>query len=435
MWFSLLYDLGLLLITILSLPKIIYGMIFQKKYRKSLKARLGLSFSFPEKDKRDLIWIHAVSVGETKAIAPLVKRLKEKKPEAIFVVSSGTETGLQEAKTSIPCADDHFIFPLDFSWTMRKIMNRVQPDLVLLCETDFWYHFLHFAKKNGAKLGVVNGKISRKSTDRLKKCRWLSKRLFSLFDFLCVQDSTYFERFEQLGIPKEKLLITGNLKFDAEYPRLSQEELYQWQARLGLQGHEPVLVIGSTHNPEEEWFCESIKKLWQKWPKCKVMIAPRHPERFEEVFTLLSSLNIPFCRLTKIMQDSSPTKASVIVIDTVGMLRMCYQFATIAIVGGSFVDHVGGHNILEPCAYGVPVVFGPHMFSQPELTEQVLRYQSGIQNTLVRLESTLDHLLSHPELRNQMGKAGIKLMEENKGAVERSLDLILRIDENKPLHK
>jgi len=421
MLFSFLYEISIWLLALIAIPKMLYQRWKYGKYRNSLRLRLGYDFPRIDKGKRPLIWMHAVSVGETKAIAPLAKLLKTLN-NPILVISSTTETGHAEAKRSLPFADHHVYLPLDFKGTVKPIISQTKPDLVILAETDFWYNFLNESKKNGASIAVVNGKVSTRSADRLKKFSFFSKPLFNLVDLFCVQNNIYKKRFEEIGVPENKLIVTGNLKFDEDYTKLTADEIKQWKDLLGINNDEMILVAGSTHDPEESLLVEALLKVWNKYPNLKVLIVPRHPERFNDVASLLAKKHLPFVRFSGI--HSKTGKESVILVDAMGVLRKCYQLADIALVGGSFTSKVGGHNIIEPCWFGVPVIFGPHMYSQPELLDLVKEYQAGIQIEPEKLSDLLCELLSNNEKKNSLGQAGITLVNNLKGATHKTLTSI-----------
>lgn len=418
MLFGILYEGALYLLALLALPKMLYQRWKYGKYRQSLAQRLGNNFPTIMKGDKRLIWVHAVSVGETKAVAPLVKMLKQHLDDPLVVISSATETGHAEALRSIPLADYHVYLPLDFRSIIKPIVQQAKPDLVILSETDFWYNFLKYCKEYGASIAVVNGKISVKSMQRLERFRFVAKALFGFVDLFCVQNNLYRKRFEQIGVNNGKIIVTGNMKFDEECPKLSQEELRKWREMLGIAPDEQVLVVGSTHDPEETLVLDALRDVWTKYPKLKVMLVPRHPERFNEVSNILTRKNLPFVRFSAI--KSKTGKEVAILIDAMGVLRKCYQLADIALVAGSYTARVGGHNIIEPCWFGVPVLFGPQMHSQPELVELVAEYKAGLQVSSDKLAGTILECLRDPSKRQALGQGGVQLVNDLRGATNKT---------------
>lgn len=423
MFLGILYDFIIWLAALAAIPRMWYQRLVYGKYRNSFSKRFGLGFPDIKQGKGQLVWIHAVSVGETKAVASLVKQFKVQFPDSLLVISSITETGHAEALRSMPFADYHVYLPLDLSWIINPIIRRTKPSLVIFSESDFWYHFIRSSKRVGAKILVVNGKISEKSTKRFLKIPFFSKSLFSGIDFFCVQNSIYLERFKKLGVPPEKMEVTGNMKFDEFYPKLSEKELAAWREQLGISSTDQILVAGSTHDPEEKLLISALQDVWQEHPQLKALIVPRHPERFQAVATLLAKQGIPFIRLSEINRRVGQEK--VILIDAMGQLRKCYQLATVAFVGGSYTEKVGGHNIIEPCWYGVPVLFGPYMHSQSELLSLVQAYQAGLQIPSEQLSSTLLSLLNDPAKRLELGFGGERLVKEMRGATDKSFRVLV----------
>lgn len=423
---SFLYNLGLILISLVQLPKMLYMRIFYKKYRDSFGKKFGYQFPHIRKGGRFLIWIHAVSVGETKAVAAMAKLLKAELNDPYLLISSSSETGHAEAQRSIPFADAHIYLPFDFGWIIRPIVRKVSPDLVILCESDFWYNFLNEAKVQGAKVALINGKLSERSMRNFSKVPWFTRPLFGHFDLLCIQSRHYEERFLKLGLPIQKMVVTGNIKFDDPHSKLPPEQLAEWKAQFGFNDGEPILAIGSSHDPEEKLAIDVLEKLWERYPDLRVLLVPRHPERFNEVEALLQQRQVPYQRYTGLNghQRGHSTGAKVILIDTMGLLRKCYQIADVALVCGSYTPKVGGHNIVEPNWYGVPVLFGPYMHSQPELLELVKSYGSGRQVPAEELESALDALLSHPDQRKAIGQAGVQLVNDMQGATRKTWQAI-----------
>ena len=414
--FSIFYDFLLLVLALLALPKLLWQWFVLGKYRESLRAKLGIALpSFSPKAGQEVIWIHAVSMGETRAVIPLFRMIREAYPDAAIVLSTTTETGNAEAKRSMPEADAHFFLPLDFSWIIRRLFDRIRPTTLILCESDFWYHLLSTAKKRNVNLALVNGKISERSCKRFQKFPFFSRRIFSNFDTLCVQNELYRDRFIAMGVPPEKLFVTGNLKFDSSVKKMDQAGL---RDILRIAPTDRVLVIGSTHAKEEDWLLSAIALVWEKIPNLKVLLVPRHPERFGEVFQLIKERGIPCSRFS----DMSDEK--LLLIDTMGMLNQCYQLADVAVVGGSFVSHVGGHNIFEPVLLGVPVFFGPHMQGQPELKELILNAHAGRQLQIDELPGALIEILDNRAVHSQYAAACNRLSASIHGASKRTFEHI-----------
>ena len=419
--FSLIYDLCLFIFALLALPKLLWQWSVLGKYRESLSARLGIELpAFSPKKGQKVIWIHAVSMGETRAIIPLFRLIRKSHPEAAIVISTTTETGHSEAKRSMPDADAHFFLPLDFSWVIRHVVRRIQPTTLILCESDFWYHLLKIAKDRGARIALVNGKVSERSCRRFQKMQFFTRRLFSLFDVLCVQSDRYKERFLTMQVPSEKIHVTGNLKFDAPAKNLGIIELQTLKDSLGIKPQDRVLVVGSSHAQEEDWILAAVKSVWEKFPHLIVLIVPRHPERFNEVAHLFQERVTPFRRFSEKRRGDQ----RLILVDAMGLLNQCYQIADLAIVGGSFVSHVGGHNIFEPVLYGVPVIFGPNMHNQPDLEELILSAKAGKQVKIDKLSETLLELLENPALYKQYSHACKALAASVQGATQRTYEHI-----------
>lgn len=412
------YNLLLVFGLIFIAPKIGLHFLKGEKYRKNLKPRFGLDFPSIEKGQKKLLWVHAVSLGETKAITTLVKKIKREFPDLMIVCSSITETGHAEAQKALPEADAHVYLPLDFSWIISPITHKVRPDIVLVSETDLWYNFLCASKNVGASIYLVNGKLSERSLRNYKRFFFFSRKLFGLIDRFCLQSVHYKERFLELGISEEKLAVTGNMKLDGVLDTsapLSRKD-------FGISEKDQVIVIGSTHDPEEKKLLHVMKRVWKEHPDTTVILVPRHPERFNEVAQILQKEGLSFCRYTE--NKTSLSAEKVLLVDAMGVLKSCYAIADLAIVAGSYTETVGGHNIVEPCIFGVPTIFGPYMHSQPELVDLVKYYGSGMQLSLKELPEALIRLLMAPRERKVLGDAGKKLVEEQSGATEKTYEFI-----------
>jgi len=416
-----LYTCALFLYALAILPKIFWQRFVHGKYKGSLKARLGLTLpSIDQNSDKPLIWIHTISMGETRAAIPFFRLLRERYPHFRIVISSTTDTGHAEAKRSMPEAQSHFFLPLDFPWTVRKFLKYLKPHALIFVEGDVWYNWLTQAKKRKIHLFLINGKISERSTKRFKKVAFFARQLFSTFDALCLQNETYEQRFLSLGVPPEKLYVTGNIKLDAPTKKMNTTELNQFKEELGITPNDRIIVIASTHEPEEQWLLSALESVYAAFPTLKIILIPRHPERFANVANLLHKEQIDTLIYSQRQNSSSKETKRVILIDAMGLVLSCYQCAEIAIVGGSFVSHVGGHNIFEPILYNVPVLFGPYMHSQPDLLQLILHARTGLQTTLPELPVLLTEWLGTPTLLHPYKKACTKLVSQVQGATERT---------------
>ncbi|MCB1181432.1 MAG: 3-deoxy-D-manno-octulosonic acid transferase [Chlamydiia bacterium] len=379
-------------------------MITKKKYRKSFLKKFGLGF--PKIATKNVVWIHAVSVGETKAVVPLAKELK-KDHSIHLLVTSGTETGHATAIQELPFADSHAYLPLDFFYIIRPIVKKIQPSLLLISETDLWFSLQKSAKEYGAKIVLVNGKISERSTSRLKKVPFFSRSLFDTIDYFCVQGEIYKSRFLSLGIASSKIVVTGNLKIMPPPSLINRET---WRRRLGISQDTVVLTCGSTHASEEIALLDLVEDI----PNVKILLVPRHPDRFDKVAALLEKKGISYSRFTK----NSASLARVTLVDKMGILNICYSLSDIAFVGGTLTKKVGGHNLIEPCFFGVPVLYGPHIHAQPDLFELLTKFEAGAPLAQLR------ELLISSQKRKCIGKNGLKLTREYALALPKTISTI-----------
>lgn len=420
--YSVAYNLVITLAFIAHLPRFLYEYFVHSKYKNSLPFRLGLKMPNIQKKKGEkILWVHAVSLGETKSCSQLVQEIQKKHPEFTLILSTVTETGHEEAK-KIVGEERAFYLPLDFSWTMKKLMDQIRPDLLVLVETDFWFHLFHYAKEIGAKILLVSGKISKKSTKLYALFPKFSHKLFSYIDLFCLQNNAYQKRFQTIGVDPSRIQVTGNLKYDQNMPLLPSKEIKEWREKMGIYEGDRVITIASTHAPEEKWLLEQMQKVWQVESNLKILLAPRHPERFFSVANLLRNENIPFITLSKIHHKTSTER--VILIDSMGFLPICYQLSELAIIGGSFQEKVGGHNVLEPNFYQTPVFFGPYMNTQVELRKMVLSAKSGKEVPLPEIAVEVEEFLNDNSQKDSMSQSAKTLVESLKGRKKETYDAI-----------
>ncbi len=389
--------------TLFFIPKLTKRFIKKELPLSYLKNKFGFGLKEIKSYSIGSIWIHGVSLGEMKAITPFVRKLKEEYPSTPFLFTTQTTTGYQEAKKMFP-NDPVFFLPIDFSFVMRPLIRAIRPKFIFFSETDLWYHLLQASSQAGGKNVIVSAKLSEKSAAWYRS---IADRLFAYVDLICCQNSLYQERFRSIGVPDSKLKVTGNLKYDIKYP-----------LSTNLPDVKNCIVLGSTHPKEEEDLLEVLPQ------DQTIVVVPRHPHRFQEVGAFLERKGISFYRWSQ--KESRPENAHVVLVDSMGKLLEFYQVAEVAIVCGSY-QPIGGHNILEPLAYGTPVIFGPYMHTQFELVELVLNAQAGLQVPLENLNERLHALLENKEELQKMGENGKKLMASLQGVTEKTFAEIIAL--------
>lgn len=420
--YSLLLSLGLLVL----IPYFIFQALAHGKYIDGLKQRLG---SVPSIKGGPVIWLHCVSVGETQAARPLVQRLKEQFPDHALVVSTITRTGQTLARDVYGSkAESIFYFPFDWRWCVRRTLKNINPAAVLIMETELWPNFLRECKAQQIPVALVNGRISRQSFRRYSLIRFFLKRVLSGLSITVMQSEADAERLRSLGMPRKRLFSAGNLKFDAELASGLTDKTEEIRERFGLDGNVPLILAASTHAPEEEILLESIKQLNAKQP-VRLLLAPRHPERFNEVAALVQSSFLSWSKRTN-ARDPQDTNATVILLDTIGELPATYSLATVVFVGGSIVDR-GGHNVLEPAAAAVAVVTGAHTHNFHAIVDLMDDAHALVQlppvkgqDAIRELTDVLSTLLADRALREDLGRRAKDLVTNNQGAAERTVKLI-----------
>lgn len=411
--FSIFYNIAIFFLLLLYLPKGLFDFIFHRKYRENFFSRIKKNI--PQRElSHPIIWIHAVSVGETKAAIPLAKAIKKELPHCTFFFTTVTETGMKEAKRSLPFADAFSFLPFDFSFLMRTFVSSLKPDLFLIVDGDFWYQAIHFVKKHGGRVMLVNGKLSERSKKRYQTFSSFAKAMFRNIDFFFVQSQTYLNRFKEIGVPLEKMKVVGNLKFDIPSPERSIEEIKAFKADLGISSQDLLLTCGSTHEGEEKLLLEVLSPLWSLYPSLKILLVPRHPERFSKIKHLLKEKNLFFFSFSE--KEKRKGGERVILVDKMGILPLCYQISDLAVVGGSFVKGIGGHDIFEPAKMGTPTLFGPYMEAQEELKNLLLQGEAGFQVEARFLYGVTKNLLEDSKAREKMKENGKELARRVKGS-------------------
>jgi len=376
---------------------------------------------------RPVIWLHAVSVGEAIASRPLLKALRQRYPGHSLVISTTTETGRGVA-SGFPEKELCIYFPFDFLPAVRRTLDAIKPQLVIIMETEIWPNFNREADRRGIPLILANGRISDRSFDRYLRFRWFFRHPLHLFSTLCMQTDVDRERIVAIGAPLERTLASGNLKYDIPFRPIPEEKKAALRESYAIPGHLTVLTAGSTHPGEEELVLSVYQEMLVDNPGLFLVLVPRHPERAGEVAALLDRLRLPYRRRSTMADDGiSFASGHVLLVDTIGELMGLYALSDLVFVGGSLVA-TGGHNLLEPASVGVPSIFGPHMTNFREIAALVVKYAAGIQvDGAAGLASACSCLINDTEQRRLLGRNGLRMMEENGGATERHMEVIANL--------
>jgi len=418
--YSLLLTLGLVIL----IPHFLFQALAHGKYVAGLRQRLG---AVPRVDGKPVIWLHCVSVGETQAARPLAQRLKREFPHHALVVSTTTLTGQTLAGDVFrDVAENVFYFPFDWRWSARRALKAINPSAVLIMETELWPNFLRECKARRIPVALVNGRISRQSYRRYSLIKFFLRRVLSCLNVAVMQSEADAERLQSLGMAREKIFTAGNLKFDAEVAGELTERTEELNTRFDLQSGVPLILAASTHAPEEEIIIESIKQLRAKQP-VRLLLAPRRPERFNEVAALILKSGLSWARKTNPSQPED-ADATIVLLDTIGELPATYSLADVVFVGGSIVDR-GGHNVLEPAAAGAAVVTGAHTHNFHAIVDLMTKAGAIVQLppfvSTEEITHVFSELLANPYERYSLGRRAEQLVIDNQGATDRTIKLIL----------
>jgi 3-deoxy-D-manno-octulosonic-acid transferase len=417
--YSFLYSLALAVGMLASLPYWLFQMARHGKYRMGLAERLGRvpsRLQLPGKQE-PVIWVHAVSVGEALAVAGLVEELHHRFPRHRILVSTTTDTGQALARKRFG-EENVFYFPMDFAFAIRPYLRALRPQMVVIAETEFWPNFMRLAHASGARIAVVNARISDRSWPSYRRFRGLLRRLLANVDLFLAQTQEDAVRLQDLGASPERVRVTGNLKFDLPAPAAPAIVASVRQSLTGA-GAGPVLVCGSTVDGEEPLLLKAFENLLVQHPRAVMILAPRHPERFPAVGALLEQMSIRFTRRST--WKSEPLTGGVLLLDTIGELAALYAIADIAFVGGSLVPR-GGHNIIEPAQHGVATVVGNHTENFRDIvslfqSRDAVRIVGPAELPLVLLE-----LLANDAERLALGQRAGETMRSQLGATARTAD-------------
>ena len=404
-------------------------------------------------DDRETLWVHAVSVGEFQAARPLIERLRREMPDTRVVVSTITLTGQRLARSYCPSlVDGVFYFPFDFRFAVRRSLMHVRPALVVILETELWPNFLRECQQLGAVTVLANGRISKRSFSRYNRVHRFIKRALRNVSLLVMQTEADAERARSLGALAISVRVCGNLKYEAAGQGLGAgDELItaQLDDQFALSSAAPVIVAGSTARCEEEILLEALRTIHTSTglENARLVLAPRHPERFDEVAELIERSGFTFARRSQPpvaappqAGATGPRDASVVLLDSIGELQSAYKYASVVFVGGSLVPQ-GGHNVIEPAAYAKPIIVGPHTDNFKQIVEDFVNADAIVQLNEAgkplssSLASELVRLLSDTEAAAQIGARARELLASRRGTIECTIAAIREIFTPRPLSR
>ncbi len=430
-------------------PVLVYRRLRFGKYRGGWCEKLTGRLTRKHPDRR-CIWFHAVSVGEVLQLQKVLDETAARFPDAELLVTTTTDTGYDVACNKYA---QHTVayFPLDFTWAVSRALKSIRPDLVVLVELELWPNFVFQCRRSGIPLSLINGRIGEKSFRGYSRIKPLIRRVLGSFDFLAVQNETFGERLRALGAAPDRIVVTGNIKFDRVESDRANPRTMELRRAFGIAPHEQVFIAGSTQSPEELYALDAWRELRIEFPRLRLILVPRHKERFQEVTELVRQRGLPLLRRSQSTaaettgtaaattataattvsssEASNPSSADapVLLLDTLGELAACWGLADMAFVGGSLTNR-GGQNMLEPAGYGAAVLFGPNTWNFKGITEALLsRDAARIVHGPEELVRTLRELLQQPALVERLGRTAREFVAEQQGATARTVDRIAEL--------
>jgi 3-deoxy-D-manno-octulosonic-acid transferase len=400
----------------LVLLRLLWRSVRSPAYRRRWKERLGL---FSGRPTPGGIWIHAVSVGEVQAIESLVRHLQNTRPRLPITITTSTPTGSERVRLLFHQDVFHVYYPYDLPAAINRFLDKVQPSLLVMVETEIWPNMLKLCKTRAIPTLLANGRLSPQSARRYAYLGDFSRRVFGLIDTVAAQSEADAQRFIELGVPPERVRVTGSIKFDMRIPASVQE---QTQVIRRVWGDRPVWVAASTHEGEEEQVLAAHQRVLEQIPAALLVLVPRHPERFERVANLVQRQGYTLLRRSSELPCDRHTQ--VFLGDSMGELPVFLGVADVAFVGGSLVK-VGGHNMLEAAAQGVPVIFGPHVYNFSAIA-RLLRDQGAavMVHDVKELADQVSAWLQDASERSRVGENGRQAVEQNRGALQHLVQIV-----------
>ncbi|MEM8913378.1 MAG: glycosyltransferase N-terminal domain-containing protein [Planctomycetota bacterium] len=427
MFFNLIYGLGLLLLS----PMVIYRMLRHGRYLEGWRDKLwGVSEEWASEirgDASELIWCHAVSVGEVQLLPELIRRIRGERPDTAIVVSCGTDSGMTLARRHF--GDSVMFCPLDFTWSVRHTLESLRPDQLILMELELWPNLIRLARQSGCRVNVVNGRLSQKSCDGYVKAGRIIRPTFARLNSVGCQDSSSANAFVRCGVDPDKVFLTGSLKFDNAPHCRDAPEVTE---RVNWSGAEPwhrIWCFGSTQVGEELMAIRTYDKLREEHPELRLILAPRHAERFDAVAKQIQETGH---RVIRRSDDDSQyadvwDNDEIILVDTLGELRAWWGVAEIATVGGSFGNR-GGQNMIEPAGYGCAVSFGPNTTNFASIANELVTQRAAIRVADGHeLTAFVRRCLDDPPACDRLGQAARAVVHAHRGAHDKTMQMLREV--------
>ena len=403
----------------LLLPFILIRLWWNGRHSPELRRNWRQRLGFVPKVTGPVVWVHAVSVGETITAAPMVRRLLERDPSITVLMTAMTDTGIEQARKIFGDQVRYAYAPYDTPGSIRRFLNRARPRILVIMETEIWPNMIRQSRARGVPVFLVNARLSERSARGYERIRPLALPIMQSISWVAAQADKDAERFHRIGVARDKVEVTGSVKFDVDITPVVRTSAHELRASLGGR---PVWVAGSTHAGEDIRLLAVHQQVLKVHPDALLILVPRHPDRFDSVADKVLSQGLTLARRSK---GEPPALAQVYLGDTMGELMMLYGASDIGFVGGSLIER-GGHNPLEPAAWGIPVFSGPHVFNFETI------YQSLLNDDCVRLVSSNDEMashltfmLSHPQERKAMGQRALGVVEKNRGALDKVVDGVI----------
>ncbi|MDZ4781090.1 MAG: 3-deoxy-D-manno-octulosonic acid transferase [Planctomycetia bacterium] len=411
-----------LALLVVASPWLAWNAWQKGKYREGYAAKFW--GEVPRRDSnKSCVWLHAVSVGEVNLLAPLVKEIRARHPDWDCVISTTTHTGFALARKKY-AEYPVFYCPLDFSWAVRRAMRRLRPTLLVLAELELWPNLIRAAREHGAKVAIVNGRLSAHSFRGYARVKAFVRPVLAQLDLIAVQNKEYGDRFLALGAPAERMHITGSVKYDGAQTNRHNPGTQKLASLAGIGEGDLVWLAGSTQEPEEAIVLSVFQRLTAEFPRLKLILVPRHPDRFDDVARLITDSGLRWRRRSQLHPKCENGSARVLLVDAVGELGHWWGTAQVAFVGGSLGKR-GGQNMIEPAAYGAAVCFGPNTRNFRDIVENLLAAQAAVVvQDAAELEAFVRRAITDAEFATRLGTSARRFVAGQLGATARTVDLL-----------